>query len=203
MYFASNSGGLQTNGADSSSVHAIGCCSSSSSSVLPKVFPLIFSREFPLGETHRRTKERCNHNTLYNTLSPFNKRKYTHRKEHTKHTKHNACIIYYVLYFDERPQKQHHARRREKWGHSAVFFCNSAFDESVFIVCVFSIITFCGALFSHSSIILSPIDKSSVFFVRWFRAPFFEQVVFALEVHVVTSESDESPVVKRHFRLFA
>ena len=136
MYFASNSGGLQTNGANSSSVHAIGS-SSSSSSVLPKVFPLIFSREFPLGETHRRTKERCNHNTLYNTLSPFNKRKYTHRKEHTKHTKHNACIIYYVLYFDERPQKQHHARRREKWGHSAVFFCNSAFDEYCFYLYVY------------------------------------------------------------------
>ena len=46
------------------------------------------------------------------------------------------------------------------------------------------------------------LDKYSVFFVRWFWRPFFEQVVFALVVLVVTSESDVSPVVKRHFRLF-
>ena len=46
------------------------------------------------------------------------------------------------------------------------------------------------------------LDKSSVFFVRWFWAPFFEQVVFAVRVFVVTSESDVLPVVKRHFRLF-
>ena len=32
-------------------------------------------------------------------------------------------------------------------------------------------------------------DKSSVFFVRWFWRPFFEQVVFALGVLVVTSEA--------------
>jgi hypothetical protein len=45
-------------------------------------------------------------------------------------------------------------------------------------------------------------DEPSVFFVRWFWAPFFEQVVFALGVLVVTSVSDVSPVVKRYFRLF-
>jgi hypothetical protein len=33
-------------------------------------------------------------------------------------------------------------------------------------------------------------DEPSVFFVRWFWAPFFEQVVFALGVLVVTSVSD-------------
>jgi len=45
-------------------------------------------------------------------------------------------------------------------------------------------------------------DKVSVFFVRWFWALFFEQVVFALALFVVTSVSDVFPVVKRHFRLF-
>ena len=50
-YFASSSEGLQTNGVvdAASSVHAIGSSSSSSSSVvLPKVFPLIFHKSFPL-----------------------------------------------------------------------------------------------------------------------------------------------------------
>ena len=46
------------------------------------------------------------------------------------------------------------------------------------------------------------LDKVSVFFVRWFWALFFEQVVFALALFVVTSASDVLPVVKRHFRLF-
>ena len=46
------------------------------------------------------------------------------------------------------------------------------------------------------------LGKISVLFVRWFWAPFFEQVVYAVGVLFVTSESDESPVVKRHFRLF-
>ena len=45
------------------------------------------------------------------------------------------------------------------------------------------------------------LDKFSVLFVRRFWAPFFEQVVFAIGVLVVTSESDVSPVVKRRFRL--
>jgi hypothetical protein len=46
-------------------------------------------------------------------------------------------------------------------------------------------------------------DKFSVFFVRWFWAPFFEQVVYAVGLFVVTSESDVLPGVKRRFRLFA
>jgi hypothetical protein len=45
-------------------------------------------------------------------------------------------------------------------------------------------------------------DKVSVFFVRWFRAPFFEQVVYAVGVLFVTSGSDVWPVVQRRFRLF-
>ena len=46
------------------------------------------------------------------------------------------------------------------------------------------------------------LGKSSVFFVRWFWRPFFEQVVFALGVFVIPSVRDVSPVVKRHFGLF-
>ena len=42
----------------------------------------------------------------------------------------------------------------------------------------------------------------SVLFIRWFWAPFFSQVVYALGVLVVTSASDVVPVVKRRFRLF-
>ena len=45
-------------------------------------------------------------------------------------------------------------------------------------------------------------DEFSVFFVRWFWAPFFSQVVKAVGVLEVSSESDVSPVVKRRFRLF-
>ena len=46
------------------------------------------------------------------------------------------------------------------------------------------------------------LDKGSVYFVRWFWRPFFEQVVFALGVLVVPSVSDVFPAVKRRFRLF-
>ena len=46
------------------------------------------------------------------------------------------------------------------------------------------------------------LDKPIVFFVRWFWAPFFEQVVFAVGVFVVTGASDVLPVVKRRFRPF-
>ena len=47
------------------------------------------------------------------------------------------------------------------------------------------------------------LDKASVLFVRWFWAPFFEQVVHALGLLFVTSESDVyTHAVKRHFRLF-
>ena len=46
------------------------------------------------------------------------------------------------------------------------------------------------------------LDKCGVFFVRWFREPFFEQVVFALGVLVIPSASDGLPVVNRYSRLF-
>ena len=60
--------------------------------------------------------------------------------------------------------------------------------------------SFAAVLFLEIS--LPILDKFSVLFVRWFRAPFFVLVVHALGVLVVTSASDVSPVVKRYFRLF-
>ena len=57
-------------------------------------------------------------------------------------------------------------------------------------------------LFFFSFFLESDLDEESVFFVRWFWTPFFEQVVFALGVLFVPSASDVLPVVKRHFRLF-
>ena len=51
-------------------------------------------------------------------------------------------------------------------------------------------------------VLLLSLDRPSVFFVRWFWAPFFEQVVYAVGVLFVTSASDVYPVVQRHFRLF-
>jgi len=68
--------------------------------------------------------------------------------------------------------------------------------------------TYSLSLYQSSAIILRALmpfydlDNHSVLFVRWFWAPFFEQVVRALGLLVVTSESDALPVVKRHFRLF-
>ena len=58
--------------------------------------------------------------------------------------------------------------------------------------------TFYSKCTLYSNVIL----KYSVLFVRRFRAPFFEQVVYALGVLVVTSASDVYPLVKRRFRLF-
>ena len=52
------------------------------------------------------------------------------------------------------------------------------------------------------ALFLADFDKVSVYFVRWFWRPFFEQVIFAVGVFVIPSESDVFPVVKRHFRLF-
>ena len=57
-------------------------------------------------------------------------------------------------------------------------------------------------LFFFSFFLESDLDEESVFFVRWFWTPFFEQVVFALGVLFVPSASDVLSVVKRHFRLF-
>ena len=42
-------------------------------------------------------------------------------------------------------------------------------------------------------------DDSRVFFVRWFWRPFFEQVVYALGVLVVTSVSDVSQLLRGTF----
>ena len=89
---------------------------------------------------------------------------------------------------------------------STVFFCNSAFDEYCFYLYVYFrlLLLFASALFSHSSIFCrQSTNQVSVFFVRWFRAPFFEQVVFALGVLEVTSAGDIEPLVQRRFRLFA
>ena len=64
---------------------------------------------------------------------------------------------------------------------------------------------FSRSCFSFSRLCFCCLDKSSeysVFFVRWFWAPFFEQVVYALGSLEVTSVSDVSPAVKRRFRLF-
>ena len=52
------------------------------------------------------------------------------------------------------------------------------------------------------SLSLSLSMKFSVFFVRRFWTPFFEQVVFALVVLAKPSVRDVFPVVKRRFRLF-
>ena len=68
-------------------------------------------------------------------------------------------------------------------------------------VCVCVIVLFSAAL--GLLLFFLVFDKVSVFFVRWFWAPFFEQVVFALGVLVIPSVSDEIPAVKRRFRLFA
>ena len=57
--------------------------------------------------------------------------------------------------------------------------------------------------FSSFFLFLKVLDKVSVFFVRWFWRPFFEQVVYAVRVSEVTSVRDVLPVVKRRFRLFA
>ena len=46
------------------------------------------------------------------------------------------------------------------------------------------------------------LDKLIVVFVRWFWAPFFSHVVFAVGALFVTSVSDVLPVVKGRFRLF-
>jgi len=50
-------------------------------------------------------------------------------------------------------------------------------------------------------VLLLSLDKPNVFFVRWFWAPFFEQVVYAVGLFVVTSVRDVSPVAKKHFHL--
>jgi len=69
------------------------------------------------------------------------------------------------------------------------------------ICCFSAFFSFVAVVFLGVHLLLL-LDELGVFFVRWFRAPFFEQVVFALGVLVVTSASDVFPVVKRRSRLF-
>ena len=80
-------------------------------------------------------------------------------------------------------------KRREKWKAKER---ESSIDKSR------------AYIFSAAAVLLFGLEfnKPSVFFVRWFRTPFFEQVVYALGVLVIPSGSDVSPVVQRHFRLF-
>jgi hypothetical protein len=72
-----------------------------------------------------------------------------------------------------------------------LFLSLSLKDLSIFTIAV---------LFLGISLLI--LDTFSVFFVRWFWATFLSQVVFALALFVVTSESDVLPVVKRYSRLF-
>ena len=80
-------------------------------------------------------------------------------------------------------------KRREKWKAKER---ESSIDQSKVYI------------FSAAAVLLFGLEfnNPSVFFVRWFRTPFFEQVVYALGVLVIPSGSDVSPVVQRHFRLF-
>ena len=86
-------------------------------------------------------------------------------------------------------ESQKEGKRREKWKAKER---ESSIDQSRVY------------LFSVAAVLLSGHERNncSVLFVRRFRAPFFEQVVYALGVLIVTSPSDVSPVVKRRFRLF-
>ena len=68
-------------------------------------------------------------------------------------------------------------------------------------MCVCVIVLFSAAL--GLLLFFLVFDEPSVFFVRWFWAPFFEQVVFAIGVFAETSVRDVLPEVKRRFRLFA
>ena len=68
-------------------------------------------------------------------------------------------------------------------------------------ICFSAFFSFDAVIFLGVHLLLL-LDELNVLFVRWFRAPFFEQVVFAVGVLEVTSGSDEIPVVKRHFRIF-
>ena len=82
-----------------------------------------------------------------------------------------ACI-YYALQW-----RLLKARRREKWKAKER---ESSIDQSKVYI------------FSAAAVLLFGLEfnNPSVFFVRWFRTPFFEQVVYALGVLVVTSLPD-------------
>ena len=103
---------------------------------------------------------------------------------------YTACVCLYVLCFTmETFESQKEGKRREKWKAKER---ESSIDQSR------------AYIFSAAAVLLFGLEfnKPSVFFVRWFRTPFFEQVVYALGVLVIPSGSDVSPVVQRHFRLF-
>jgi len=103
---------------------------------------------------------------------------------------YTACVCLYILCFTmETFESKKEGKRREKWKAKER---ESSIDQSR------------AYIFSAAAVLLFGLEfnKPSVFFVRWFRTPFFEQVVYALGVLVIPSGSDVSPVVQRHFRLF-
>ena len=112
--------------------------------------------------------------------------------------------MWYVFYTRERDTKV---------GMCDLFFCPIKSTKNVLFLSLLFIVLkkcVCDSSFQCCSarvlLLFFPLfhvfDKVSVFFVRWFSALFFEQVVFALALFVVTSESDVLPVVKRYSRLF-
>ena len=107
----------------------------------------------------------------------------------------------------------HERERHKSVGMCDLFFCPIKSTKNVLFLSLLFIVLkkcVCDSSFQCCSarvlLLFFPLfhvfDKVSVFFVRWFSALFFEQVVFALALFVVTSGSDVLPVVKRHFRLF-
>ena len=78
------------------------------------------------------------------------------------------------------------ATKISTWKMSLSFFLFLFLSLSLSLndLSIFSI----AVLFLGISLLI--LDKCSVLFVRWFWAPFFEQVVFAVGLFVVTSASD-------------
>ena len=97
----------------------------------------------------------------------------------------DACLVFVVS-----------ATKISTWKMSLSFFLFLSLSLSLNDLPLFSI----AVLFLGISLLI--LDKFSVLFVRWFWAPFFEQVVFAKGVFVVTSVRDVLPEVKRRFHLF-
>jgi len=111
-YFASNSGGLQTNGVvdAASSVHAIGSSSSSSPVVLPKVFPLIFHETFfPLDNKREMQSQ---HALLYALAF-----EYTEKNKLNTHTHTHARSIYTKRSISTRDRTESAEKRESIMGH--------------------------------------------------------------------------------------